>query len=210
MDLTDLYGELNQKTIDVITSLVANFISFLLGIPVTLIALKISFFRRIAKNLGVKVHIDKPELDFDIKYKESSGFNFVIKNAGTRAAYNVYAFLFEHFMAAESKNSYRVVSLGDQDVRCGVLAVNEKVEYANKKLNFVGCDVTCIQEIWVDYTDEDGDHYRSIITTGSARGDDMQVRPPFRINKRLPLLPSYEYSGDLPWHKLRSGKVRYM
>jgi len=163
------------------------------------------------KRIGIKIHFDKPQLDFEILpgNNQKEGIDLKIKNAGNRPAYNVYAFLFEQFMATEIENNYIIKSLGDQNVRSGVLTVGEEIVFNNKKLEFNGCDVTCIQEIWIDYSDEDGDHYRTIVLPISARGDDLQILPPFQIKKRLPMIPGHEYSGDLYWEKIRSGESSY-
>lgn len=64
----------------------------LILVGLTLISLKYKFMRDIAKKLGVKIHIDKPQLDFDIIIRDKRGkADLIVKNAGNRPAYNVYA-----------------------------------------------------------------------------------------------------------------------
>ncbi len=189
---------------DLLTNLLAEFIWFVIGILATIYGLRTKRVRNFAKKLGLKVHFDKPQLDFDILTNQKSGkADLVVKNAGNRPAYNVYAFVFEGY---EVTTGFNIRSLGEQRVRSGVLAVGEKITFTDKELAFIGCNVTVKQEIWIDYSDEDNDHYRTIVIPTNPRGDDMKVLPPMQIKNRIPLAPSLNYESKDHWETYRNGQ----
>lgn len=193
---------------DFLINLLAEFVWFLTGIVVTFLGLRSSRIRGWAKHVGIKVHFDKPQLDFDIIGNNKSGIaNLIVKNAGNRPAYNVYSFLFE---GSEINVNFSIKSLGEQKVRSGVLAAGEKVKFTDKQLQFVGCNIMVRQEIWVDYSDEDGDHYRTIVLPTNPRGDDMKVLPPIRIQNRIPLAPNLNLECNEPWGSYRNGQKKLM
>lgn len=180
----------------------------LILIGLTLISLKYKFMRDIAKKLGVKIHTDKPQLDFDIIIRDKRGkADLIVKNAGNRPAYNVYAFIFEGY---EVSSGFHLRSLGQQKVRSGVLAVNEKLIFTDKQLAFIGCNVTSTQEVWIDYSDEDGDHYRTIVIPNSPRGDDMKVQPPIMIKYRIPLMPELDLESKDHYRTYRNGESKIL
>lgn len=186
-------------------SLAANLIWVVLGAVVVLAALRFEFVRKLLRKVGFNIHFDKPVLDIDLRYNQKTNkTSFVVKNAGNRPAYNVYTYLFEDFLAGAS---YRIASLGGEDIRSGVLGVGEKVTFLDKNMMFHGCNVTSDQEVWVEYSDEANQHYRTVVIPSTPRGDDMKVLPPLRINERLPMLPNLDYQEQRKIDTaLRSGR----
>lgn len=187
-------------------NLIANLIWVILGAIIILVALRFAGIRSLLRKLGFSIHFDKPVLDIDLKRsKKPQKTSFIVKNAGNRPAYNVYLFLFEDYLAG---TSYRIISLGDQAICSGVLGAGESVTFMDKEMAFYGCGATSEQEIWVEYSDEANQHYRTIIKPTSPRGDDMKVLPPIRIKCRLPMLPGMNYQGQEKLDPLlRRGRV---
>lgn len=184
---------------------VSNLITFLAGSVVTLLAIRIIWVRKLLRKVGVVVPVSRPQLDLDIERDDYGTTEIIIKNAGDKVAYNVYVFLFELFWGSEDE-SYQISSLGTQKVRVGLLSPNEKVVFKGKVVSFSGCNVTSEQEIWVEYTDENDEHYRTRIVPPSARGDALRVMPPEKIKMRLPLLPGLKFTGNRDWKNIKLGK----
>jgi hypothetical protein len=186
-------------------NLIANLIWVILGAVAVLFTIRFEFIRKLLRKVGFNIHFDKPVLDIDLKYSQKTHkTSFVVKNAGNRPAYNVYVYLFEDFLAGAS---YRIVSLGDEDIRSGVLGAGEKETFLDKNMMFHGCSATSDQEVWIEYSDEASQHYRTVVLPSTPRGDDMKVLPPARIKERLPMLPSMDYQGQKKIDPaLRSGR----
>ena len=191
---------------DLVVNLIANSIWFIFGIIITLLSIRFKFIKLFLGKLGINIPIIRPQLDLSLEYDNIRRSTEVsIKNAGDRAAYNVYLFLSENYLAGE-RDEYTITSLGGQKIRAGILAKNEQLKFTGKNVNFETCNVTVNQEMWVEYTDEDNVHYRTIIIPPSPRGDDVKVLPPIRIQQRLPGLPNLHYKGNGNYEKIRIGK----
>lgn len=189
-----------------ITNLLSSAIWSIAGIILAFISLRFTMIRRALSKLGVNTYINKPQLAFDTEYdSERQQTKITIKNAGDRAAYNVYAFLFEIYHATDEE-AYLIKSLGNQKVKIGILASNESISFEDKNIMFEGCNVTAEQEVWIEYTDEYNTHYRTRMLPPSPRGDDAKILPPAQIKKRLPMLPSLKYTGKKDWASIRNGK----
>lgn len=184
---------------------ISNLVTFVAGSVVTLLAIRIIWIRKLLRKVGVEVPVSRPQLDLDIERDGHGTTEIIIKNAGDKVAYNVYVFLFEIFWASEDE-TYQISSLGTQKVRVGLLSPNEKVVFKGKVVSFSGCNVTAEQEIWVEYTDENDDHYRTRIIPPSARGDTLRVVPPEKIKTRLPLLAGLQFTGNRDWRDIKLGK----
>jgi hypothetical protein len=187
-------------------NLLAAFIAFVIGVTVSLLAIKIKRFRIFLRKIGLHFPINRPQLDLDLSYDHKQDkTKVIIKNAGDQAAYNVYAFLFEVFHGTENK-TYTVSSLGNESIRAGILAPGEKVTFEGKNIKFDGCNITAEQEMWVEYTDEVGDHYRTKVIPPSPRGDDLKVEVPFKISHRMPRLPGLRYEGAKDYEIIQKGR----
>lgn len=186
-------------------NLVANLIWVVLGAVVVLATLRFEPIRKLLRKIGFNIHFDKPALDVELIYNQKTyKTSFVVKNAGNRPAYNVYFYLFEEFLAGAS---YRIASLGDENIRSGVLGAGKKVTFLDKNMMFHGCNATSDQEVWIEYSDEANQHYRTVVIPSAPRGDDMKIMPPMRIKERLPMLPSMDYQEQKKVDaSLRSGR----
>jgi hypothetical protein len=130
----------------------------------------------------------------------------IIANHGGEPAYDVYVFLYSHSYIDE--NSYSLKSLGESDVRSGVLGVGKEAHFDNVDLMFEGCSLTAKDEIWVEYSNSAGVHFRTRITPPSPRGDSLRVSPPKVIRKRLELMPAFHQDyNDNRWKKFEDGNA---
>jgi hypothetical protein len=173
----------------------------------TITAMRFRIARMLLRKLGVDIKLSRPQLDLDLEYDgKTYTTKVIIKNAGDQAAFNVYCFLFEIFHASED-GDFKVSSLGSEKIKAGVLAPGEKIIFDGKRVQFDGCNVTAEQELWVEYTDESDQHYRTRIIPPSPRGDDLKVEPPINIKYRIPRLPGLNYPGKRDYEALRRGQA---
>lgn len=187
--------------------LIAGIALFALGSLVTIGALHWRWLRIFLSWCGIHVKIPRPQLDLDLEYDlKTDTTKVLIKNAGDQAAFNVYCYLFEIFHASEDGN-FKISSLGSEGIKAGVLAPGEKLTFDGKHVQFDGCNVTCEQEIWVEYTDEVKRHYRTRIIPPTPRGDNLKVEPPVQIQKRMPRLPGLSFEGSRNYESIRKGKA---
>lgn len=188
-------------------NLLADFIWAALGAVVLLFIIRFRWLRKLVSRLGIRPAANSPELDFYDSYDPEKGVSSIrIKNAGKSSAYNVYGFLFEVFNAMDVPQ-FTITSLGEQEIRVGVLGAGEEITFSDKVLMFDGCSVTCTQEIWFEYSDADEYHYRTRILPPTPRGDDIRIMPPIKIDQRLPLWPGWRHSGEGDGKKIMKGKV---
>lgn len=186
--------------------IIAGIALFALGSLVAVGAMHWRWLRKSLAWFGVHIKVPRPQLDLDLIFDVKTDTTRVfIKNAGDQAAFNVYCFLFEIYHASENGN-YKISSLGPEGIKAGVLAPGEKITFDGKHVQFDGCNVTCEQEIWVEYTDEVKRHYRTRIIPPTPRGDDLKVEPPAQIQKRMPRLPSLNFEGSKNYESIRKGK----
>lgn len=193
---------INELGIEILAGLAL----FALGSIGTFAAIHWKWLRKLLSKIGVNIKISRPQLDLELEYdSKNDTTKVVIKNAGDQAAFNVYCFLFEVFHASENKE-FKISSLGSQGIKAGVLAPSELIYFDGKHVHFDGCNVTSEQEIWVEYTDEINQHYRTRIIPPSPRGDELKVEPPAKIKKRMPRLPGLNYTGSKNYLPIRRGK----
>ncbi len=191
---------------NLIAELIASLILLVVGSAITIAAMRFQFVRKFLRKLGVNIKLSRPQLDLDLEYDaKSDTTEVIIKNAGDQAAFNVYCYLFEIFHASEG-GDFKVSSLGVEKIRAGILAPGEKVIFKGKHIQFDGCNVTAEQEIWVEYTDEIDQHYRTRIIPPTPRGDDLKVEPPLIIQHRMPRLPGLSYPGKGSYEAIRKGQ----
>lgn len=190
---------------NVAAELIASVILIGIGSAITVASIRFDSMRKLLKRLGVNIRLSRPQLDLDLDYDGASHTTkVIIKNAGDQAAFNVYCYLFEIYHASEDGN-FKISSLGSEGIRAGVLAPSERIQFDGKQIHFDGCNVTSEQEIWVEYTDEMKQHYRTRIIPPSPRGDDLKVEPPTMIKHRMPRLPGLGYEGKRNYEAIRKG-----
>lgn len=186
--------------------IIAGIAIFIFGSLVTIVAIRWRWLRRVLGKIGIHIKVPRPQLDLDLEYvSKKDTTRVLIKNAGDQAAFNVYSFLFELFHASES-GEYKISSLGSEGIKAGVLAPSESVLFGGKHIKFDGCNVTYEQEIWIEYTDETGLHYRTRIIPPTPRGDDLKVEHPVNIKERLPHLSGLSYTGNRDLNAIRRGR----
>jgi|GEM_PF-5830089 len=191
---------------NLIAEIISSILFLFLGVTITLIAIKFRPFRKLLRKLGINVPIPKPQLDLDLTYNHKTDSTAIaIKNAGDQAAFNVYCFLFEVFHASENLD-YRISSLGEENIKAGILAPGERITFKGSHLHFDGCNITAEQEVWIEYTDELDTHYRTRVIPPSPRGDSLKVETPTVIKHRIPRLPRLAYTGQKDYEMIRRGK----
>jgi hypothetical protein len=191
---------------NVVANIIAGLVLIILGSLLTIAAMRFDPIRKFLNKIGVNINVSRPQLDLDLEYNGITYTTKVtIKNAGNQAALNVYCYLFEIFHAS-ANGDFNISSLGSERIKAGVLAPGEKIFFDGKRVQFDGCNVTSEQEIWVEYTDELGQHYRTRIIPPSPRGDDLKVEPPVKIKNRMPRLPGLNYSGKQNYEAIRKGQ----
>lgn len=189
---------------DIINNLAANLIWTIAAVIFVYLFKNpiIRAFRRVWPKIDSKI----PHIDFSAVYKPSQDYksDITIKNAGGEPAYNVYVFLFVEF---PGDGGYSIQSLGAEGVRSGVLGIGETIKFKDKSMLFDGCDITCRNEVWVEFSNVAGVHFRTVVLPPSPRGDDWRMLPPKVIKKRLSQIPGFH--GNYPgasWKKLEQGK----
>ncbi|MFZ2836568.1 MAG: hypothetical protein WAZ21_04575 [Candidatus Saccharimonadales bacterium] len=161
------------------------------------------FIRRILPQIDSSI----PHVDFSMNYNVRGDYktDIAISNNGGEPAYNVYVFLYSKSFV--SKNDYSLKSLGGDEVRSGVLGITRDVNFIGVELIFDGCSLTTKEEIWVEYDNAAGVHFRTVVTPPTPRGDSIRVNPPKVIKKRLEMMPEYHTTRhDSEWKKFEKGK----
>lgn len=192
---------------DILGNLLANLIWAVIFVPIAGLLLRVKAIQimlaRLAPTLGGKV----PHISFALEYVAAATkvSNIVIENAGLEPAYNVYVYLFEKH---QGEASFSIKSLGNEGIKKGILGAGKSIVFKDRQVVFENCNVTSEQEVWVEFSNAAGVHFRSIVLPQTARGDDWRVLPPRVIKFRLPMLPGWKYESqsrkDLK--KIRKGR----
>jgi hypothetical protein len=178
---------------DIINNLIASFIWALLVVVV----LRFKTIQLIVARLAPKVGARVPHIDFIVEYQSerSQRCKVIIQNAGSEPAYNVYVYLFEEPQVGEG---IMLLSLGNEGISKGILGAGKQIIFDDKKVAHESCNVTTAQQIWVEFSNAAGVHFRSIVIPPSARGDDWKILPPKVIRVRLPTVPYWRYEEKDP------------
>lgn len=191
---------------DVLNNLLATLIWVIFASALGLI-LKRPITRLLRKILP-QIDSSIPHIDFSMAYNRNGDYktDVIIANHGGEPAYDVYVFLYSHSYIDE--NYYSLKSLGESDVRSGVLGAGKEAHFDNVDLMFDGCSLTAKEEIWVEYNNSAGVQFRTRVTPPSPRGDSLRVFPPKVIKKRLELMPNFHQNfNDNRWKKFEDGKA---
>lgn len=152
----------------------------------------IAFVKRLIPRLASKT----PHVNFEIKshhMKNGDWRNTVtVSNAGDEPAYNVYVFYFEQF--PEGNFKLRPSDM-EHMISRPVLGVRDSLTFKTAGVHFDGCNVTCVQEIWIEYENSLGVSFRVVSKPGTARGDVARILPPKVIKYRLEQLPGAVVEG---------------
>jgi len=147
-----------------------------------------------------------PHVNFETRSKQVKGkwkTAVTISNAGDEPAYNVYVFMAEHFATGD----FKIQSLGEQDVRRAVLGIGDSIVFDNLDIVFDGCNVTCDQQMWIEFENSAGVNFRTVVLPITARGDSERAIPPRVIKRRIERLPGLNIEGNnREWKKYEKGK----
>ena len=178
--------------------IVADVIS---GIIVAVVIAVIAFIFRntivtLIKRLLPQIESRTPHINFEVKDRRSEDSEWestiTVSNAGNEPAYNIYVFYFEQF----SESSFKITASNTENlITRPVLGIHDSLEFHTKGVRFEGCNVTCHQEIWVEYENSLGVAFRVVNEPGSPRGDVAKIRPPKIIKRRLEQLPGASKEG---------------
>lgn len=153
----------------------------------------VSLIKKMLPRLASKV----PHVNFEVKEQRSKDGEWestiTVSNAGDEPAYNIYVFYFEQF----PEGNFKITASGtDSLVTRPVLGIRDSLDFHIKGIYFEGCNVTCRQEIWVEYENSLGVAFRVVNEPGSPRGDVAKIRPPKVIKRRLEQLPGANREGS--------------
>jgi len=156
-----------------------------------------------------KLESRTPHVNFEThskRVKDEWKTAVTISNAGDEPAYNVYVFMAEHF----PMGNFKIQSLGDQNVRRAVLGIRDTIVFESLDILFDGCNVTCDQQMWIEFENSTGINFRTVILPISPRGDSERAIPSRVIKRRLERLPGMVLEGDNKrWKKLEEGRDSY-
>jgi hypothetical protein len=150
-----------------------------------------------------------PHVNFETQSKQVKGSwktDITISNAGDEPAYNVYVFMAEHFPMGD----FKIQSLGDQNVRRAVLGIRDSIIFKDLDVLFDGCNITCDQQMWIEFENSAGINFRTVVLPITGRGDSERAIPSRVIKRRLERLPGLTMEGDdKEWKKLEKGKISH-
>ena len=152
----------------------------------------VAFVKKLLPKLASKT----PHVNFEMNshHTQKGGWEntVVVSNAGDEPAYNVYVFYFEQFPEGNFK-----IKASDMNnlVTRPVLGIRDRLEFKTEGVHFDGCNVTCKQEVWVEYENSLGVAFRVVSEPGNPRGDVAQIHPPRVIKRRLEQLPGASREG---------------
>jgi hypothetical protein len=150
-----------------------------------------------------------PHVNFEThsrRVKDEWRTDVTISNAGDEPAYNVYVFMAEHFPMGD----FKIQSLGDQDVRRAVLGIRDSIVFKDLGVLFDGCNITCDQQMWIEFENSAGVNFRTVVLPITGRGDSEQAIPPRVIKRRLERLPGLTMEGNnKEWKKLEKGRASH-
>lgn len=66
---------------------------------------------------------------------------------------------------------------------------------------FDGCNVTSVNEVWVEFSNVAGANFRTVVHPPTPRGDDWRMTPPRFIKKRLTMMPGWHATYDKKFRK---------
>lgn len=172
------------------------------GLLVAVIFAALAFFTRnviiaFVKRLIPRLASKTPHINFEIRshhMKSGEWKNTVIvSNAGDEPAYNVYVFYFEQFPEGNFK-----IRPSDMEhmISRPILGIRDSLTFKMDGVHFDGCNVTCVQEVWIEYENSLGVPFRVISKPGTARGDVARILPPKVIKYRLEQLPGAVIEGN--------------
>lgn len=170
-------------------------------IVTTIIAILAFVFRNtivaFIKKLLPRIESKTPHVNFEVKDRRNKDSEWestvTISNAGNEPAYNIYVFYFEQF----PEDSFKITASNmDNLISRPVLGIHDSLEFHTKGVRFEGCNVTCLQEIWVEYENSLGVAFRVVSEPGTPRGDVPKIRPPKVIRQRLEQLPGANKEGS--------------
>lgn len=195
---------INESTIPgVIASLIA---AVIFGIVIFLIRKPlIKLLQRVFPQFESRT----PHVNFEThsrRLKDKWKTDITISNAGDEPAYNVYVFMAEHFPMGD----YKIQSLGDQNVRRAVLGIRDSIIFKDLDILFDGCNITCDQQMWIEFENSAGVNFRTVVLPITGRGDSERAIPSRVIKRRLERLPGLTMEGDnKEWKRLEKGKTSH-
>lgn len=149
------------------------------------------------KKLLPRIESKTPHVNFEVKDRRNKDGEWesviTVSNAGNEPAYNIYVFYFEQF----SEDNFKITASDTENlITRPVLGIHDSLEFHTTGVKFQGCNVTCLQEIWVEYENSLGVAFRVVSEPGSPRGDVARIRPPKVIKQRLEQLPGANKEGN--------------
>ena len=195
---------INESTIpSVIASLIA---AVIFGVVIFLIRKPLI---KLLQKVFPQFESRTPHVNFEThskRVKDKWKTDITISNAGDEPAYNVYVFMAEHFPAGD----FKIQSLGDQNVRRAVLGIRDSIVFKGLDVLFDGCNITCDQQMWIEFENSAGVNFRTVVLPISGRGDSERAIPSRVIKRRLERLPGLSIEGsNKEWKKLEMGKTSH-
>lgn len=172
------------------------------GVAVAISVASLAFLSRntivvLIKKLLPRLESKTPHINFEIKdYRtKDGGWESVatVSNAGNEPAYNLYVFYFEQFPDGRCK-----IKASDMEnmITRPVLGIHDSLEFRTAGVRFEACNVTCLQEMWIEYENSSGVAFRVASIPPSPRGDIAKILPPRVIKRRLEQLPGASMEGS--------------
>lgn len=187
MEEFSVTGLLNDVIAGVVTAIVITTLAFIFRGTI------VAFIKRLLPRLESKT----PHVNFEVKGQLGKDGEWestiTVSNAGNEPAYNIYVFYFEQF----TEDNFKITASNTENlITRPVLGIHDSLEFHTKGIVFEGCNVTSLQEIWIEYENSLGVAFRVVNEPRSPRGDIAKIRPPKIIRQRLEQLPGASKAGD--------------
>lgn len=147
------------------------------------------------KKLRPQLESRTPHINFEIssqRVDEQWVSLVTISNASDEPAYNLYVYYFEQFSTGNFKLT---ASKAEGLITRSVLGVRDSLKFEIDGVQFDGCNVTCSQEVWIEYENSLGVAFRVVNIPPSPRGDIARIMPPKVVKRRMELLPGVTIEG---------------
>jgi hypothetical protein len=152
----------------------------------------VSFFS--SKNFGVTEVVARIKLN-----KSSSKFNLLVKNIGSRNAYQIEFFTYERSPDRE------IIVPANFGSEIDYLKPGERATLKSKDLSFEMCGALALQQYWLEYSDAHGGLFRYVIELSPA-GKSI-VHQPIQIKKRTNIYSRTVRESSL-WKKFKIYGIR--
>jgi len=153
---------------------------------------------RLLGYIGKKIVSQSPQIDIDIQRGKNSEAKITLKNAGSFSAYNPAVYFTEEHKANQTYVfSIRILKgKNNLSATTQIIAPGENIQFEGNSIDFRGCNVTSLQTVWVEYTDQDKANYRTVFIIENASGNEASIEPPVRIKYRVPRLLNLQFSTN--------------